>query len=77
MLVLTRKVGEEIQIDSHIHVVIIEVHGKQVRLGIDAPKETKIHRKELLDETKKQNTQASQSPSIEKIAMPISNRYHK
>ncbi len=47
MLVLTRKVGEGIKIDENIFVRVVQLKGKQVRLGIEAPKETKIHREEL------------------------------
>ena len=41
MLVLTRKLGESIAIDDHIKIVVVQIKGKQVRLGIKAPKETK------------------------------------
>jgi carbon storage regulator len=47
MLVLTRKLGESIAIDDHIKIVVVQIKGKQVRLGIEAPKETKIHREEV------------------------------
>lgn len=47
MLVLTRKVGEGIKIDENIFVRIIQVKGKQVRIGIEAPRETRIQREEL------------------------------
>jgi len=47
MLVLTRKVGESITIDGDIHISIVRVQGRQVRVGISAPKERKIQRGEL------------------------------
>lgn len=47
MLVLTRKLGESIAIDDHIKIRVVQIKGKQVRLGIEAPKETKIHREEV------------------------------
>ena len=53
MLVLTRKVGEAITIDGNIKIHIQKVQGKQVRVGISAPKERKIQRTELLIQTKK------------------------
>ncbi len=62
MLVLTRKLGESIAIDDHIKIVIVQIKGKQVRLGIQAPKETKIHREEVYTAIKEQNEQASQVP---------------
>lgn len=61
MLVLTRKLGESIAIDDHIKIVVVQIKGKQVRLGIKAPKETKIHREEVYKAIQDQNTQASQS----------------
>lgn len=61
MLVLTRKLGESIAIDDHIKIVVVQIKGKQVRLGIKAPKETKIHREEVYKSIQEQNTAASQA----------------
>lgn len=61
MLVLTRKLGESIAIDDHIKIVVVQIKGKQVRLGIQAPKETKIHREEVYAAIQDQNKQAAQS----------------
>ena len=61
MLVLTRKIGESIAIDDHIKIVIVQIKGKQVRLGIKAPQETKIHREEVYLAIQKQNTEASKA----------------
>ena len=61
MLVLTRKLGESIAIDDHIKIVVVQIKGKQVRLGIKAPKETKIHREEVYLAIQQQNAEASLS----------------
>ena len=61
MLVLTRKLGESIAIDDNIKIVVVQIKGKQVRLGIKAPKETKIHREEVYQAIQDQNVAASQS----------------
>jgi carbon storage regulator len=61
MLVLTRKLGESIAIDDHIKIVVVQIKGKQVRLGIKAPKETKIHREEVYQAIQEQNKVASQT----------------
>ena len=61
MLVLTRKLGESIAIDDHIKIVVVQIKGKQVRLGIKAPKETKIHREEVYKAIQDQNTEAAQA----------------
>ena len=58
MLVLTRKLGESIAIDDHIKIVVVQIKGKQVRLGIQAPKETKIHREEVYTAIQEQNQEA-------------------
>jgi len=55
MLVLTRKLGESIAIDDHIKITVVQIKGKQVRLGIQAPKETKIHREEVYSAIQDQN----------------------
>ncbi|MCY4321688.1 MAG: carbon storage regulator [Bdellovibrionaceae bacterium] len=47
MLVLTRKVGETVNIDGDIVVQVVQVRGKQVRIGISAPKNKKVQRGEL------------------------------
>lgn len=61
MLVLTRKLGESVAIDDHIKIVVVQIKGKQVRLGIKAPKETKIHREEVYKAIQEQNTEASKA----------------
>lgn len=61
MLVLTRKLGESIAIDDNIKIVVVQIKGKQVRLGIKAPHDTKIHREEVYQAIQDQNTEASQS----------------
>ena len=59
MLVLTRKLNEVIAIDDHIKIKVLSIKGKQVRLGILAPKETKIHREEVYLSIQQQNTAAT------------------
>jgi carbon storage regulator len=73
MLVLTRKLGESIAIDDHIKIVVVQIKGKQVRLGIQAPKETKIHREEVYTSIQDQNQKsASQSPmDLDKISKAL------
>lgn len=54
MLILTRKAGESITIGDDIEVQVIEIKGKQVRLGITTPKELAIHRKEVFERIQKE-----------------------
>jgi carbon storage regulator len=47
MLILTRKPGETIIIDDNVKICVLGVEGRQVRIGIDAPKEIAVHREEI------------------------------
>ena len=47
MLVLTRRAGESIMIDDDIELKVLKIRGSQVHLGIDAPKNATVHRKEV------------------------------
>ena len=47
MLVLTRKIGEQIVIGDDIKIKIVEIKGKQVRIGIDAPRDVAVNREEI------------------------------
>ena len=49
MLVLTRKLGETIIIDDNIVIKVVDIHGKQIRLGIEAPMEIGIYRGEIYE----------------------------
>lgn len=49
MLVLSRKKNESIVINSDITITVVEIRGDKVRLGIDAPKEIPVHRREVYD----------------------------
>lgn len=54
MLVLSRKVNESIVINNDITVVIVEIRGNTVRLGIEAPTEVPVHRREVYDAIKRE-----------------------
>lgn len=56
MLVLSRKPGEAITINENIVVTIVEIRGDKVRLGIDAPKDVKVHRQEVFEAIKEKLT---------------------
>lgn len=47
MLIITRRVGETIYIGDDISVTVLGVKGNQVRIGVEAPKETAVHRQEI------------------------------
>jgi carbon storage regulator len=80
MLVLTRKVGESIQINDDVKITVIEVKGKNIRLGIDAPKTTKVYREEVFLKIQEENKIASSTPvefDPEKITDFISDNLKK
>lgn len=64
MLVLSRKTGEGIALDHNIEIEVLAIEGDRVRIGIKAPKEMRIYRKELLDATVDLNRTASQTAVI-------------
>lgn len=68
MLVLTRKLGESIAIDDHIKITVVQIKGKQVRLGIQAPRETKIHREEVYSAIQDQNKEASTPADLSNVS---------
>ncbi len=60
MLVLTRRLGESIWINDNIKIIVQAVKGNQVRLGINAPRETTIHREEIYQKIQCENKEALQ-----------------
>jgi carbon storage regulator len=59
MLALTRKVGESIIIDDNVEITVISVHGDQIKLGIEAPRNIAIHRKEIYLQIQEENKAAA------------------
>ena len=64
MLILTRKPGESITIGDDIKIQVIEIKGKQARLGIDAPKSYVIHREEVYNRIQEEYKQAVEKPPV-------------
>ena len=75
MLVLTRKVGESIRIGEDICLTIVEVDGKSIKIGIDAPRSVSVHREEVYSRIQEENKKAADpSANIDKIAGLIKKR---
>ena len=55
MLLLTRKLGENIRIGDDVKITIVEVKGNHVKLGIDAPPSVKVHREEIYERIQAEN----------------------
>lgn len=64
MLVLTRKLGESVTIGDDIKISVIDIKGRQVRLGIEAPKSLTIHREEIYAKIHEENQRAAFLESI-------------
>ncbi len=71
MLVLARKVGQSIVINDNIELLVIEVRGDQVRLGIDAPKSIPVHRKELFEQIRAENMRAAAQTQVDAVTHAI------
>jgi len=61
MLVLSRKKNESIVINDDIAIVVVEIRGDKVRLGVEAPKEVPVHRREVYDAIKRAEKQQQES----------------
>jgi carbon storage regulator len=65
MLVLSRKKNESIVINNDITIVVVEIRGDKVRLGVEAPKEVPVHRREVYDAIKRNAASAGSVPDAE------------
>lgn len=63
MLVLSRKKNESIVINDDITIVVVEIRGDKVRLGVEAPKEVPVHRREVYDAIKRSQEQTADNSS--------------
>ena len=64
MLVLSRKKNESIVINNEITIVVVEIRGDKVRLGVEAPREVPVHRREVFDAIQR-NLEAQASEQTE------------
>ena len=64
MLALTRKKGESIMVNNDIEISVLEIRGDQVKIGVTAPKEVPIYRKEVYLQIQKENEASSSFDSL-------------
>jgi len=69
MLILSRKIDEKIKIGEEITVTLIDIHGDQVKIGVEAPKNVKVFRQEVFDAIQKENEAAVMEESRNKVAI--------
>ncbi len=69
MLILSRKKNESIIISDNVEVMVTEVNGEHVKLGIKAPRHISVHRKEIYEAIKKENMAAAKTRSIDMKAL--------
>ena len=69
MLVLTRKPNESIMIGNDIEITVLAIEGEQIKLGINAPENVEIHRKEVYLSIQEENNEATKTETniLEKI----------
>ncbi len=77
MLVLTRRLNQSIKIGDDIEITVVEVRGDQVRLGVNAPRDVSVHRKEVYLQIQQENRAASAGPdaaSLDSLGDAIANQ---
>lgn len=67
MLALTRKKGESLVINNNVEITVLEVRGEQVKIGIEAPKEVSIYRKEVYTQIQEETAAASSTEAMETL----------
>jgi len=61
MLILTRRIGETLNIGDDVQVTVLGIKGNQVRIGINAPKDVPVHREEIYERIKQERSQEPQA----------------
>lgn len=67
MLALTRKKGESLVINNDIEITILEIRGDQIKLGVSAPKEVPIYRKEVYTQIQQENRKAADAQNAQAL----------
>ncbi|MFK7857125.1 MAG: carbon storage regulator CsrA [Granulosicoccus sp.] len=71
MLVVSRGFGESIVIGDDITVTILSIHGKHIRIGIDAPREVSVHRKEIYVRIQAEQNRENERKSDQSKTPPV------
>ena len=68
MLALTRKKGESLVVNNNIEITVLEIRGDQIKIGIQAPKEVPIYRKEVYVQIQMENEEATDIDGLEVLS---------
>lgn len=82
MLVLTRKKGQSIMVGDEIEISVVEINGDAIRIGIKAPRDVSIYRREIYDAILEENIRAAGSSAgmaekLKKIQISLTNKANK
>ncbi|MEI6457892.1 MAG: carbon storage regulator CsrA [Pseudomonadota bacterium] len=64
MLILSRRVGETLIVGDNIAITVLGMHGNQVRIGVDAPRDVAVHREEIFDRIRREQGGGDKSGSV-------------
>lgn len=67
MLALARKINQSIMIGNDVEITLLEIKGDQIKIGIKAPKNVPIYRKEIYAQIQEENKSAGQAVDVDKI----------
>lgn len=74
MLILTRRIGENLRIGNDVSVTVLDVKGNQVRLGVAAPKSVAVHREEVFHRIAEETQAPAASPPVSRTVRVTSKR---
>lgn len=69
MLLLTRRPGEKVIINDNVTVTVLSIKGNQVRIGIEAPRDVKVHREEIYERIVKEREALNVTPMVRRATL--------
>ncbi|NCN09939.1 MAG: carbon storage regulator CsrA [Leptospira sp.] len=77
MLVLARRINQSIMIGDDIEIVIVDIKGDQVKIGVQAPKNVSVHRTEVYQEIQDENKQAAKTDILPQQLKELGTKFQK